>query len=174
MALDKRGAVIGMFGDVIKNNAAAPVNANVVAITALARRLERSCHNNTVTKSIAAHIEPSYDCDKFVAEYSRQCYLIAANLNTTLIAEFINGVRDPNTAANLTSFELNPSASEDIRQNIIKRRDQKAEKKISTLYTCSKCRSKQTSSMSFQSRSSDEANTVIRTCEICSHTWRES
>jgi hypothetical protein len=78
MALDKRGAVIGMFGDVIKNNAAAPVNANVVAITALARRLERSCHNNTVTKSIAAHIEPSYDCDKFVAEYSRQCYLIAA------------------------------------------------------------------------------------------------
>lgn len=143
------------------------------------RRMERSCFGLAHETCKRDGISLCFMDKKFNERYSLVCNKVLANLykngsvsNNYLINKLIAKDIDPYDIANLSSIELYPQASEVERNEIKIRQEQKVPKKVSRIYTCSKCRNNETIYQEYQARSSDEASTKSIKCVHCDHVWR--
>jgi DNA-directed RNA polymerase subunit M/transcription elongation factor TFIIS len=146
----------------------------------LVRRIERSCFEETLNKSIAAGVDRLFTNPRFINIYSTESARIIVNLDITssvgssyLISRLINGEINPYTIAKLSSEQLCPEASLAERSEINIRREQEnhQDKKTSKMYVC-KCGSTATTFIEQQTRALDEASTRSIKCEVCKSVWR--
>jgi DNA-directed RNA polymerase subunit M/transcription elongation factor TFIIS len=80
-------------------------------------------------------------------------------------------VVDPANAGFMSSEELYPGRTKDIRDEIELRRNQKIKYKTSSRYECHECHKRKTRIEERQTRSFDEAATTFITCVNCGHQW---
>lgn len=78
---------------------------------------------------------------------------------------------DPNDVGFMSSEELYPGLTSDIRTEIELRRNQKIELKTSSRYQCGNCHKRQTIIREQQTRSFDESATIFIKCTNCGHEW---
>lgn len=140
--------------------------------TTIVRRVERSCFNSAINTAIVRGIVRVYANIAFINIYSTVCYKIISNIGDDLILKIINGVVDPNNIASMTSYDLNPVASQQIRDYMELRNKQKLDRKVSRLHTCRRCGEKNTVWMPVQTRSGDEDSTIKIKCMTCQFSWQ--
>jgi DNA-directed RNA polymerase subunit M/transcription elongation factor TFIIS len=152
------------------------------------RYVERSCYNDTILWSQSQGIICSFDTKAFLERYSATCariiYNIQSSANTkeslvTRMSPLGQAACDddlikkisPLKAAEMTSHELHPEATREIREEIAFREKQKPEIEPSRFYTCRECGNNKTTKTTFHSGASDEADTCIIRCLVCPHWW---
>ena len=145
----------------------------------ITRRIERNCFEVTLTMCTADGINRLFTEKKFVERYSTNCNRVIVNLDVlsevgssylldNIIADNIN----PYKVAELESKDLCPYASKTEREEIAVRQGQKADIKVSTKYTCYKCKNNETTQREYQSRASDESSSLSIKCIHCEYVWR--
>ena len=156
-----------------------PINEQLTII----RRIERSCMNSTVDYCTNSGTPPAWNNKLFLNKYSSEIYRIVANLDPTSSCTSANGNSslfdlimsnniDLNNITHVSSEEMNPEISREIRETIAKRKEQVLVKKISKQHTCSRCKKKETEVLRYQGRSADEDSNFSIRCIHCLHTWR--
>lgn len=172
-----------MERNIIKESIASLIRAYAgvkVDADTIARRIERSCYNNVIKSCIADGVDRLFTDQKFLARYSAICSKCIANIDQTsavgsnyLIDKIISNSIDVNTIADMTSIELCPESSKDVRDDINLRLKQVPIRKVSTKYTCKKCGCKESIFTEYQARASDEAGTISIKCVQCTHVFRQ-
>jgi DNA-directed RNA polymerase subunit M/transcription elongation factor TFIIS len=140
--------------------------------------IELSCYNETIKKSDDKLIYKSWDNDKFIYLYQLSCNKITKNLdqNSEVKSDFlINQILDKkiniNSIGSLTSDELCPDKSINIKNTLKLRNEQKLNYKTSTLYKCKNCGKKEVKIQEYQGRSLDEGSNLSLTCNFCNFNW---
>lgn len=146
---------------------------------AIVRRIERNCFEVTLVSCTADGIDRLFTEKKFVERYSINCNRVIVNIDVTsdvtspyLLDNIIAGNIDSYKVAELESKDLCPDASKVERDEIAVRQCQKADIKVSTKYTCYKCKNNETTQLEYQSRASDESSTLSIKCIHCEYVWR--
>jgi DNA-directed RNA polymerase subunit M/transcription elongation factor TFIIS len=148
-------------------------------IITFAKEIERSCYNEIILSCEDEFIQRSFINEpKFVARYSAICSKFLVNLDplsdiasTYLIEGLISGKFQADKIAKLTSNDINPNASKDIRNMIEIRQNQTIKKKTTSMYACPKCKCREVTLRETQYRALDEASAFRMTCTECDHVW---
>lgn len=140
--------------------------------------IELSCFNQTIYKADELLIYQSWDNEKFVYLYYLTCNKITKNLDPEsevqsnyLINKILNNEIDVTQIGSMTSEDLCPDKSQNIKNVINKRYNQEIKVKMSTLYTCRNCKRKEISIKEYQARSLDESSNLSLTCQFCNYHW---
>ncbi len=140
--------------------------------------LELSCYNETLNKADDLLIYQSWDNEKFYYLYHLFCNKITKNLDIEsevgsdyLINKIINNELDITKIAHLTSDELCPDKSKNIKDTLNMRNNQQLNYKTSTLYRCRNCGKKEVKIQEYQGRSLDEGSNLSLTCNFCNYNW---
>lgn len=141
----------------------------------IVRKIERCCYNHTVITCTQEFIACLWDNPKFIQRYSAECYRIIGNLDfrTTdgaLGRNVFSGVVDVNKICDLSSYDLNPSATQAEVDEINLRIRQHVDKKYST-DVCEKCQSQTVLRVKVQTRAADELASFHYKCDTCNNTW---
>src|SRR5271154_4613478 len=143
------------------------------------RRIERNCFEVTINSCIIDGIDRLFVEKRFIERYSMNCNRVLSNLqmdsmvgSTYLMNKLLAAEIDPYIIAELSSLQLCPEASQDIRAEISLRQKQKTTNKVSRAYTCRKCGGNETIPIEFQSKATDEASTFSIKCVYCEYVWR--
>lgn len=144
----------------------------------IVRKIERDCFGRTIETCKKDGIDRLFTEKKFCERYSLECYRIASNLDVGvvlhdyLLDKICKGDVNPDYITSLSNSELCPPANQAERDEIERRRAVVLERKISYMYTCSKCKKNETTYYKYQARSADEDETQSIKCIRCGHTWR--
>lgn len=140
--------------------------------------IELSCYNETIKKSEELLIYKSWENEKFIYLYQLFCNKITKNLDQDsevksnyLINQIIHNKIDINNIASLSSDNLCPDKSVNIKNNLKLRNEQKLNYKTSTLYKCRNCGKKEVKIQEYQGRSLDEGSNLSLTCNFCNYNW---
>lgn len=140
--------------------------------------VEKSCYDHSVEIAEYELLTPDFDVCSFEHLYRTRIMRITKNLDWDsevgddhLALGLLDGTIDPNTVSKLDNKELSPLRNEALINNLNERRNQTITVKTSTLYTCCKCKKKETTIHSAQMRSLDEGETLIITCQFCGYKW---
>lgn len=140
--------------------------------------IEKSCYNETVKKSEELLIYKSWDNEKFIYLYQLYCNKITKNLDEEsevksnyLINQIIDNKIDIAKIASLSSEDLCPDKSVNIKNTLKLRNEQKLNYKTSTLYKCKNCGKKEVKIQEYQGRSLDEGSNLSLTCNFCNYNW---
>lgn len=140
--------------------------------TDFAAEIEKSCYNTTVKEHKITETN-KWSNKTFVHDYSSKCYRILLLFQYDEFKEQLENNPDIiNNIAELSTDELIPSLHELEKKEINIRSNIKVNKKFSRRYKCAKCGCEETSIELYQSRASDEANTISIKCNDCGHIWR--
>ena len=140
--------------------------------------IELSCYNATIKKSNELLIYINWKNTKFTYLYQLVCNKITKNLdnesevgNDYLINEINNNNIDIANIAEMPSDKLCPIKSDNIKQNLILRNQQKLNYKTSTLYTCKNCGKKEVTIKMVQIKALDEGQSCGCSCNFCGFNW---
>lgn len=140
--------------------------------------IELSCYNQTIFKANELLIYKSWDNVKFNYLYYLNCNKITKNLDIEsevesdyLINKILNNEIDINIIGSLSSEQLCPDKSQNIKDNLNKRNNQHIKVKTSTLYTCKNCKRKEVSIFQVQIKALDEGSNLSLTCQFCKYHW---
>ena len=140
--------------------------------------IELSCYNQTITKADELLIYQSWDNDKFTYLYSLNCNKITKNLDiesevnsSYLINKILTNSININDIASMSSDQLCPDKSQNIKDNLNLRTNQQIKIKTSTLYQCRNCKKKEVKIQEYQGRSLDEGSNLSLTCLFCNFNW---
>lgn len=140
--------------------------------------IELSCYKETIKKSEELLIYKSWDNEKFIYLYQLYCNKITKNLDDEsevksnyLINKIIDNQIDINYIASLSSDDLCPDKSVNIKNTLKLRNEQKLNYKTSTLYKCRNCGKKEVKIQEYQGRSLDEGSNLSLTCNFCNYNW---
>ena len=140
--------------------------------------IEKSCYNETVKKSEELLIYKSWDNEKFIYLYQLYCNKITKNLDEEsevksnyLINQIIDNKINIAKIASLSSEDLCPDKSVNIKNTLKLRNEQKLNYKTSTLYKCKNCGKKEVKIQEYQGRSLDEGSNLSLTCNFCNYNW---
>lgn len=140
--------------------------------------IELSCYNETIKKADELLIYQSWDNEKFHYLYYLYCNKITKNLDIEsevnsdyLIKKIINNELDIITLASLSSDQLCPDKSKNIKDTLNMRNNQQLNFKTSTLYKCRNCGKKEVKIQEYQGRSLDEGSNLSLTCNFCNYNW---
>jgi DNA-directed RNA polymerase subunit M/transcription elongation factor TFIIS len=172
-----RRSIILLISDILQqNDDFKKINYNIQANIII--NIELSCYNYTLTKADELLIYQSWDNDKFEYLYYLTCNKITKNLDPKsevnsnyLINLIINNQIDIKNIGKLSSEDLCPNKSLNIKENLNKRNNQKIKLKTSTLYTCRNCKRKDVTIREYQARSLDESSNLSLTCQFCYYHW---
>lgn len=146
----------------------------------IVRYLERGCFAKTIQDCIRDGINRFWSEKRFRERYSAECYRVVSNLDCEssvgsdyLLLNIINGKINPDTVANIDSWELCPEASKAERDEIDTRKNIKVDIKVSRAYKCFKCGGNETTIREYQGRSGDELSNLSIRCVNCDHVWRK-
>lgn len=140
--------------------------------------IELSCYNETINKADELLIYQSWDNEKFNYLYQLFCNKITKNLDIEsevksdyLINKVLQNDLDITKIAIMTSDELCPDKSKNIKENLNMRNNQQLNFKTSTLYKCRNCGKKEVKIQEYQGRSLDEGSNLSLTCNFCNYNW---
>lgn len=140
--------------------------------------IELSCYNHTLNKSDELLIYQSWDNEKFEYLYYLTCNKVTKNLDPDsevnseyLINLILNNEIDITQIGSMTSEDLCPDKSINIKENLNLRNNQEIKVKTSTLYTCRNCNHKEVTIKSVQIRALDESASLSLTCQFCKFNW---
>jgi len=140
--------------------------------------IEQSCYNASIKKSNELLIYINWENSKFNYLYQLFCNKVTKNIDPNsevkddyLINQIINNEIDILTIADLPSDKLCPNKSNDIKQNLRIRNQQKLNYKTSTLYVCRNCGKRETQIKEYQGKSLDEGSNLSLTCLFCTFHW---
>ncbi len=146
--------------------------------SAIVRRIERSCFNTSIETAIRCGVPREFTNQRYRDIYSAECMRILYNIckdtayDSYLVDSIINTTIDVTKIAELKNEELNPSASQDVRDEIDIRQNQKTDTKVSRSYKCRKCGCNETKPVEYQGRAADEASSHSIKCIACGNVWR--
>lgn len=138
--------------------------------------IEKSCFDKTVSKCKEEAIFVDWSNSKLVYLYSLIASRVSKNLDSSseveddfLIDSIIRKENDPSVLASLSSEDLSPSDTNQIKEKLDKRRGQKLIQKTTTMYTCRNCRGRNCTMRTQQMRSLDEGFSIILNCITCGY-----
>lgn len=148
----------------------------------IARRIERSLFEYSMTKADRHQLSSvDFSCRQFRTIYGNHFYHLLVNIDPTsylgsseCLTRIQSGIIDIDRIASLPPNELNPQLCESVlttyraKQELL---DSKQRERITSLYTCSRCRKNEHSFFEMQTRSCDEPMTSFYTCLNCGHKW---
>jgi DNA-directed RNA polymerase subunit M/transcription elongation factor TFIIS len=140
--------------------------------------IELSCYLETINKADELLIYQSWNNEKFKYLYQLFCNKITKNLDIEsevksdyLINKILNNELDIMKLALMSSDELCPDKSKNIKENLNLRNNQHLNIKTSTLYKCKNCGKKEVKIQEYQGRSLDEGSNLSLTCNFCNYNW---
>jgi DNA-directed RNA polymerase subunit M/transcription elongation factor TFIIS len=145
----------------------------------LAVAVERSCYNHVIEYCVqsAAAYTRNWESEDFVNLYSARCGTVLAHLDPrgSVTAAYGAHALDALLAGTMSAEEigaadaltLNPSASEALRAELDTRSRQVVKQRVSTMFRCPKCGVKRCTYREAQTRSADEAQTILCRCLNC-------
>jgi len=140
--------------------------------------IEKSCYEETIKKADELLIYQSWDNEKFSYLYYLYSNKVTKNLDSEsevqsdyLINLILSESVDITKIASMSSEELCPEKSKNIKESLDKRNNQKINIKTSTLYKCKNCGKKEVTIKSVQIRALDEAASLSITCVFCQYNW---
>jgi DNA-directed RNA polymerase subunit M/transcription elongation factor TFIIS len=144
----------------------------------IARRIERSCFNVSIDIAVRCGVPREFTNQRYRDIYSAECMRILSNICTEtaydsyLADNILAGNIDVTKIAEMKNEELNPGASQSVRDEIELRQNQKTETKVSRRHTCKKCGCNETKPVEYQGRAVDEASSHSIKCVECGNVWR--
>jgi DNA-directed RNA polymerase subunit M/transcription elongation factor TFIIS len=174
---DIRRAKLMMFGDSL-NKYEKFSKKFITEQNEFLKYLERGCYSLTRRRCIKKGFGMSWDDDDFVNLYHDVCYKLVSNIDGDepgempyLANQLLNGVVKPLEASALSSQDMAPEKYIDVL-NRIRLMNEEVKIKTSKLYTCSRCKKKETVLSQVQDRSNDENSSLIALCVNCGFQWR--
>ncbi len=146
---------------------------------ALVRQMERNCFEVVINSCIQDGIDRIFTDKKFVDRYSTTCCRVMSNIKLSsntpdcIIRRLSCNELDPYKIAEYSSYELFPTATAALRDDIQKRREQKTPDKVSRAHKCYKCGDNRTLYQGYQARSADEGESKSILCVNCGYVWRK-
>lgn len=141
-------------------------------------KIENGCYQEACRNITELDQECNWENNMFYCVYNYICGNLLQNLDPKsdvgsdyLITKVLEQTIKLDELAHLTSEELCPEKSLEIRTNIAKRSDIKFSIKTSTAYQCSKCKKSESTIDRRHTRGLDEATNYRATCLFCKHTW---
>lgn len=138
--------------------------------------LEQSCFDKTLAKCKELALYVDWSNTKFTYMYSLITSRVSKNLDKEsevgdnyLISLITSNDIDSALVAELTSEELSPSKTKEIKEKLDKRREQKLVQKTTSMYTCRNCKGRQCTMRTQQMRSLDEGYSIILNCLTCGY-----
>lgn len=143
------------------------------------RRIERECFNAVVDYCTAAGIERKWTEKKFADRYSTVCSSILYNLDINssigsdyLINNLLSGGINVSDLPFLSAAAMAPAASQEERDMIALRQQQKVDLKVTKDFKCGNCGSTEATLIEYQARSADEPSNFSIKCVRCGKTRR--
>jgi len=141
--------------------------------------IERSINNATCETANKHNTICRWDDTNFVIYYRNTACRVTKNLdiNSEVSSNYLgnailDGVIDPRKVGYMSSEELCPERSNEIKNICDIRNNQKIEGKVSKQYKCSICGCRETYVNEKQSRRADEGTTTFIECVTCKYRWR--
>jgi DNA-directed RNA polymerase subunit M/transcription elongation factor TFIIS len=146
--------------------------------TKILKQIEQSCFNQA--KKQLSELNQDFDINNpiFIKIYEYICGNLAYNMDpksdiksSYLINLILEKKCDLNKLGQMTSEEMCPEKTQEIRARIAQRSNIKHSIKISSMYRCSKCKRNECTLERRHTRGLDEATNYRATCVFCKHTW---
>jgi DNA-directed RNA polymerase subunit M/transcription elongation factor TFIIS len=144
----------------------------------IVKEIEQGCYVAACEKITELDQEPNWENSMFYSVYNYICGNLFQNLDpgselesTYLITKVFSNEVDLYKLATMSSEELCPEKSLEIRTKIIERSEIKFSTKVSTTYRCNKCKKNECTLDKRHTRGLDEATNYRATCIFCKHTW---
>lgn len=142
--------------------------------------LEKGVFNYTLKEATNRNLVKKWDNVYFSQIYIDRLRTIYFNIkNTDYLKKVINEAisnksKKAHVFAFMTHHEMDPDRWNKLLTEKAKRDEKKYERtaKISSEFTCRKCKSKDCSYYQMQTRSADEPMTTFITCENCGNRWK--
>lgn len=143
--------------------------------------LEKGIYNYSLKEASNRNLIKKWDNVYFVQVYIDRLRTLYFNIKNTkhfkdLIKKTIEGKHNlkAHEFAFMPNHEMDPKRWEKLLSEKAKRDEKKYERtqKISSEFTCRKCKSKDCSYYQMQTRSADEPMTTFITCENCGNRWK--
>jgi DNA-directed RNA polymerase subunit M/transcription elongation factor TFIIS len=142
------------------------------------KEIENGCYQAVCARMVELDLDIDWDNPAMYNSYDYICGNLLQNLDPNsivssqyLLNRILNGEIELNKLGKMTSEELCPEKSAEIRNKIAERSDVKSSKKHSTMYRCSKCKKSETTLERRHTRGLDEATNYRATCMFCKHSW---
>lgn len=143
----------------------------------IVRRMERSCHNHAISACTLAFIPCRWDEPRFIQRYSTICYKILSNIDRTtapsrsaFAIQIITGGIDARDVCDVTSYDMCPSASKHVHDELYVQMQQHVDEKF-TKDICKKCGAQTIVRVQAQTRAADEISSFHYKCKSCNSTW---
>ncbi len=140
--------------------------------------IEKSCYDDAIETAEQELLHPDFDCPQFEHLYRTKIMRITKNLDLNsevgddyFATSLLDGTIDPTTVSKLDNKDLSPARNEKLLEQLNIRMNQHITLKTSSIYTCCKCKRKETTIKSIQMRSLDEPSTLVIQCTFCGHKW---
>jgi len=185
--IDPRVRVQGMFFNALRvHNDGLPKDRQCGGerIVELASLLEHGLYNKVIhsCSELGDSILRSWDNPSFLSHYSARADTVYRQLDPgspivkthgdELAVKLLTGVMDPILVGSMSASDLCPAGFETERQAIDLRKEQKVEKKVTTLWTCPGCKGRASTTRAVQDRGPDEPTSIYATCTICHLEWK--
>lgn len=136
------------------------------------KHYEIEVFNHTIRNAKCKIITCSWENKKFKQLYLQKYRSIYQNLkrDSSLVS------MKPHIMINTHVWDLAPHIWEPIKKKVELMRDAMKitnESENEGMFTCKRCRSKNTTFISLQTRSADEPMTIFITCQDCENHWKE-
>lgn len=172
-----RRAILLLIANILEKNIKFKLKHKQIQ-TNIIINIELSCFNQTLTKADELLIYQSWDNEKFSYLYYLNCNKITKNLDidsevnsTYLINKILQNDININNIAAMSSDQLCPDKSQNIKDNLNLRHNQQIKFKTSTLYQCRNCKKREVKIQEYQGRSLDEGSNLSLTCVFCNFNW---
>ncbi len=149
---------------------------NIFKCKKLAEQLENEIYKYTMKQANSRKIMASFNNIYFQIIYKDRLQTIWLHLkkHSEEIEKLKNNNLSVKELANATHQELEPDLWEPFikRKQMIDKNKYDNPKKISSEFTCRKCKSNNCSHYQLQTRSADEPMTTFVSCQDCGHRWK--
>ena len=149
----------------------------------LSQEIEKSIYNYIIKISKERNIQRSWNNQIFYKLYTSKIRAIYLNLDANSYINnenFLNRIKSgeikSNDVGELSIYDIYPENWKDLLNLKSKRDKIKYELKpeaMTSLFKCSKCKSRETSYYEVQTRSADEPMTQFITCLNCNNRWKQ-
>jgi transcription elongation factor S-II len=140
--------------------------------------IEKAVFNYAIQEAGFKKIIKKWDNGAFVQLYIDRLRTIYLNLkNSNILSQIKSKELAPHAFVFMTHQEMNPNRWKELidKKSIIDANKYNNNVVANTdMFTCSKCKSKQCTYYSLQTRSADESETIFITCCNCGRHWKKN
>jgi DNA-directed RNA polymerase subunit M/transcription elongation factor TFIIS len=140
--------------------------------------IEQGCYDEACRQVTDLDLDIDWDNPMLYSAYNYIVGNLLQNIDPNsminsryLLDKIMSGTIDLTQLGHMSSEDLCPEKSAEIRNRIAERSDVKVSTKSSTMYRCSKCKKNECTLERRHTRGLDEATNYRATCIFCKHSW---